>query len=461
MCDGLGRQFSYICPNMTLFQQRMLICDHWYMVNCSNSESDYSANLLIGQKGKKFVDDSDEKSAFHRTPRPDLLSGNPGASEYTVALRRGKAFAGSSQNLIGADTDFDRNSSKLATDEPSYFVPSHWSTEFARSGTTTSKPARRNDLGKRPTYKPFVGTFSFNRARTTTAASVEESEERLPSEEGGEVRVNFRSDFKATTPQYPKVVDFVTPLPPGDELGLLPPKEQESNGAENAEVRANVNFASNFKATTPQYPKVVDFTTPIPPGEELGLLPPAETNSHEDEVHINFESKFRATTPQYPKVVDFVTPLPPGEQIGLLPPEAPHSGNEIHVNFESQFKATTPNYPKVVDFTTPIPPGDELGLLPPFPPNLNRPQGFQLPKSEDAEAPSQFYQPPKREPDYKSGAQQTESSENSEQRWKDLRQVFLIPDYDFPLETVSRPGYDTRFDSFQADVMGRRTKQQQ
>lgn len=50
MCDGLGRQFSYACPNTTLFQQRMLICDHWYMVNCSKAESDYGANLLIGKQ---------------------------------------------------------------------------------------------------------------------------------------------------------------------------------------------------------------------------------------------------------------------------------------------------------------------------------------------------------------------------------------------------------------------------
>lgn len=49
MCDGLGRKFDYICPNTTLFQQRMLICDHWYMVNCSKAESNYGANLLIGK----------------------------------------------------------------------------------------------------------------------------------------------------------------------------------------------------------------------------------------------------------------------------------------------------------------------------------------------------------------------------------------------------------------------------
>lgn len=48
MCDGMGRQFTNICPNATLFQQRMLICDHWYMVNCERSEKNYDANLLIG-----------------------------------------------------------------------------------------------------------------------------------------------------------------------------------------------------------------------------------------------------------------------------------------------------------------------------------------------------------------------------------------------------------------------------
>lgn len=50
MCDEQGRQFSYTCPNATLFQQRMLICDHWYMVDCSSSEANYEFNRLIGQR---------------------------------------------------------------------------------------------------------------------------------------------------------------------------------------------------------------------------------------------------------------------------------------------------------------------------------------------------------------------------------------------------------------------------
>lgn len=50
LCDEQGRQFTYECPNATLFQQRMLICDHWYMVDCSSSVANYGFNRLIGQR---------------------------------------------------------------------------------------------------------------------------------------------------------------------------------------------------------------------------------------------------------------------------------------------------------------------------------------------------------------------------------------------------------------------------
>lgn len=98
MCDELGRKFSYACPNTTLFQQRMLVCDHWFMVNCSKAEEDYSANLLIGirikfrvkkfpltllihlgQKDKPFV--GAEENVL-RTPRPDLTD-RPYSADYS------------------------------------------------------------------------------------------------------------------------------------------------------------------------------------------------------------------------------------------------------------------------------------------------------------------------------------------------------------------------------------------
>ncbi|XP_013099154.2 mucin-2 [Stomoxys calcitrans] len=105
MCDGLGRQFSYSCPNTTLFQQRMLICDHWYMVNCSKAESDYTANLLIGQRDKPFVNEEENNL---RTPRPDLLD-RPYAPDYS-----GESFRSQYQKSLSSVLNqiYDTNSYK-------------------------------------------------------------------------------------------------------------------------------------------------------------------------------------------------------------------------------------------------------------------------------------------------------------------------------------------------------------
>ncbi|KAK7862883.1 hypothetical protein R5R35_011595 [Gryllus longicercus] len=36
-CDEAGRVFTHTCPERTLFQQRTMVCDHWYMVECSGA----------------------------------------------------------------------------------------------------------------------------------------------------------------------------------------------------------------------------------------------------------------------------------------------------------------------------------------------------------------------------------------------------------------------------------------
>jgi hypothetical protein len=59
MCDQQGRQFDYACPNATMFQQRMLICDHWYMVDCSSSAANYGFNKLIGQRVTTMINAAD------------------------------------------------------------------------------------------------------------------------------------------------------------------------------------------------------------------------------------------------------------------------------------------------------------------------------------------------------------------------------------------------------------------
>ncbi|XP_069946563.1 mucin-2-like isoform X2 [Cherax quadricarinatus] len=51
MCDTLEKQYSYLCPNHTLFNQKFMVCDHWYMVNCSSAQDFYHLNVHIGEGG--------------------------------------------------------------------------------------------------------------------------------------------------------------------------------------------------------------------------------------------------------------------------------------------------------------------------------------------------------------------------------------------------------------------------
>ncbi|KAK3919380.1 U-scoloptoxin(01)-Cw1a [Frankliniella fusca] len=71
------QQFSYACPNTTRFQQRMMVCDHWYQVDCPSAPLSYSANLLIGQRDRLFVEDDEHRALHEATVRTSkgLLKG--------------------------------------------------------------------------------------------------------------------------------------------------------------------------------------------------------------------------------------------------------------------------------------------------------------------------------------------------------------------------------------------------
>ncbi|CAH1131273.1 unnamed protein product [Ceutorhynchus assimilis] len=338
MCDGLGRQFSYKCPKNTLFQQRMLICDHWYMVNCSKSEEDYSANLLIGQQGKAFIEDLQ----FQRTPRPDLAG-----TDFN--LYRTTQGAISTKNLVGAE----ESDSHLATDE--YFPPSHWSTEFSAPSTTPA-PRKREEsdtgvsgLTKQVFYstnyrtgKRFLSkkgkdaTNSINRVdnseATRSKVKTDDSEKSLPS------GVNFPSRFKATTPVYPK--DLGIDVSKFTDFANAPEESESNNNNKNPIV----NFPSNYQGTTPVYPKEVDIDLSKFSGYED--IAPGQKKSGE-EVVVNFPSDFKATTPIYPKKVDVDLSKFSGSEV-VSPSDSSDTTNVV-VNFASNFKATTPVYPKEVD----------------------------------------------------------------------------------------------------------------
>lgn len=517
MCDGLGRRFSFKCPNATLFQQRMLICDHWFMVNCSRSESDYGANLLIGQKGTPFVGETG-LSSFQRTPRPD----------YTVIK------LDQTQNVFQREPDSSEDSNVIKGNSEEQNVPTSWSTNYVKTNPTSDPQqqfSRRQDQkiqgnledrlsngGTRiedndnaNTQRPFVNFESNYKATTPVYPEVVEESQKMNNldlvppktqpvvtrieeinnlqsteftqEEDSSVPVNFESHFKATTPVYPTFVDDSLKLV---DLELSPPilQSQKENvviddKTQKLEVPTNnpvvVNFESRFKATTPVYPKIVDEALKY---NDIDLSPPSPFGNV-DEGKVNFVSNFKATTPVYPLSVDATSPVPDG--VGLLPPleDVPKQNQEFiqtttrrSVNFESNFAATIPNYPQSVESTSPLP--DEVGLLPPSRNdatgrflNFQPKDDVNQDQQEVNKEPASFYEPPLFETGYVNPNGALAGYRNDYDHvvapkiddWNVLRRRFSVPDFDFPLDSeVKRASYESDRSSFQPRPSGSQVK---
>ncbi len=57
---------AFECPTGTRFQQRTMVCDHYNQVKCHLSADYYHANLRIGQKDLKFIDDGNQVTSHYR-----------------------------------------------------------------------------------------------------------------------------------------------------------------------------------------------------------------------------------------------------------------------------------------------------------------------------------------------------------------------------------------------------------
>jgi len=58
-CDINGNLTSYLCPNMTIFNQITLVCDWWFNVDCSQAKQfyDYSNSRLYQGADVPLLDD--------------------------------------------------------------------------------------------------------------------------------------------------------------------------------------------------------------------------------------------------------------------------------------------------------------------------------------------------------------------------------------------------------------------
>uniref|UniRef100_A0A182R5S7 Chitin-binding type-2 domain-containing protein n=1 Tax=Anopheles funestus TaxID=62324 RepID=A0A182R5S7_ANOFN len=235
MCDGLGRQFSYACPNTTLFQQRMLICDHWYMVNCSKAESNYAANLLIGQRDKPFVPEEENEI---RTPRPDLLDrpdaldfGAPSLKNFfksSAPARQNAIFDTQSRSRSSSSTIVGKAQSEKRTTTSSnaeifqesasnHGLPIHWSTRFAEEDSNPTNETQRNNGAREESGIKTKRDEDKNESRRTIAITTSErpaATVRTPSR-------RYEPPFTPT--EYQQRTSVQQPVPTADSnLNTIP-----------------------------------------------------------------------------------------------------------------------------------------------------------------------------------------------------------------------------------------------
>ncbi|XP_047517579.1 uncharacterized protein LOC125057748 [Pieris napi] len=257
MCDGLGRQFSYSCPNTTLFQQRMLVCDHWYMVNCSNSENDYDANLLIGQRDKPFVS---EEEMRQRTPRPDILSVPPNTNYYDGLRESESKFSIHPGNsIVGiADSISNTNNNGLDSDKQNYRPPSSWSTGIGQRSTTPRSINKKQYNANNDLNTDFTSNVFGNKQN------------------------NGDNIFQSTV-QTP--VTETTLSPPSQDLSL-PFLPKSNDGANQLDIRMTdkdpvYNFINRFDPNSPD----TNLATPMTKSQILDInkqLPSGQASSEED-----------------------------------------------------------------------------------------------------------------------------------------------------------------------------------
>ncbi|XP_057366631.1 uncharacterized protein LOC130687475 [Daphnia carinata] len=93
---ALGKRFSFLCPNGTLFDQRAFVCKWWFDVDCASSANYYNLNDLIGiarvvKNGVSFASDGQpatsvpsQKATKHTYGPPPLPAVQPALIGPTI-----------------------------------------------------------------------------------------------------------------------------------------------------------------------------------------------------------------------------------------------------------------------------------------------------------------------------------------------------------------------------------------
>ncbi|XP_055340552.1 uncharacterized protein LOC129589728 [Paramacrobiotus metropolitanus] len=91
-CDVNGNLTSYLCPNMTLFNQITLICDWWFNIDCSQAKQFYDySNSRLYQENLVLLDD--EPEYVMQAKGAVQTSGEAAPAEAKPKKNKGKAKA--------------------------------------------------------------------------------------------------------------------------------------------------------------------------------------------------------------------------------------------------------------------------------------------------------------------------------------------------------------------------------
>lgn len=178
MCDTLGKQYSYLCPNMTVFNQRFMVCDHWHHVNCTNSGHYYDLNMRMAGGGKKLpqaarlanlIQNDDLERRLIVDSRGPKKSAEIARAIKKSEMKKMKDQLLNTQRRVTGTTPIRRTSTPRSntaavgtTKAPTKLSTATSRSTFLRPLTKTS----RGPFSSKPTSAPNVQTTS----RTTTAS---------------------------------------------------------------------------------------------------------------------------------------------------------------------------------------------------------------------------------------------------------------------------------------------------
>ncbi|XP_068241670.1 uncharacterized protein DKFZp434B061-like [Palaemon carinicauda] len=323
MCDTLEKQYSYLCPNYTLFNQKFMVCDHWYMVNCSSAADFYSLNDHIGEvpgSGENGNDANDIKATSARKTTTSSRETSLKEAKFAPVAFTFKAPGSSPRPPVPTNSLVQDKSVSAPRPSSSLrpFTSSQTSTTRAQPTFTTQRPqttqttprtsSTRIQQTVTSTAKPTTTRF-FQTSRSSFLQTLKPTVATTP-------RPTFSQTLSTSVHQSTRPTEKPAPIRPTEKASPTRPTEKPSPAAPSRFFELP-NIESIFQSipnslTKPSPPPSVFLQPPQQPtGSSLVSVDAKSgagnnTSSH----HVNFS---------FDHMIPFVQTPPPGTPFTMVP----------------------------------------------------------------------------------------------------------------------------------------------